>query len=207
MDQVNHIVENNFEERKLVERILQGETASFSEIIRNTERLVAQIIFKMIDQPEDRKDLAQDVYLNAYKNLSRFRFESKLSTWIAQISYNTCYNFLEKKKLVLAGDLLENQSSDDDQFYSPFSQWNDERSHDPGKRIMERNRHSILASALEKLSPVYRTMIALYHQEDMSYEEIAAVTSLPIGTVKSYLFRARKSLKDSLEHHYKKDEL
>ncbi|PWU00567.1 MAG: RNA polymerase subunit sigma-24 [Bacteroidetes bacterium] len=204
---MNHIVENNFEERKLVERILEGDNTSFSAIIRMTERLVAQIIFKMIDHPEDRKDIAQDVYLNAYKNLSRFRFESKLSTWIAQISYNTCYNFLEKKKLVLAGDFLDNHGSDEDHYFTSRSQWHDENGHDPARKIIEQNRQTIIVSALEKLSPVYRTMISLYHQEEMSYEEIASVTSLPIGTVKSYLFRARKSLKDSLENHYKKDEL
>jgi len=64
-----------------------------------------------------------------------------------------------------------------------------------------------MQSEIEKLSPVYKTMITLYHHEDLSYEEIAQITELPAGTVKSYLFRARKSLKESILAKYKKDEL
>ncbi|MGU3376390.1 RNA polymerase sigma factor [Chryseobacterium sp. M5A1_1a] len=88
-------------ERYLLEKVLDGDHSAFSIIIRNTEKLVAQIVFKMISNTEDRKDISQDIYLKTFKNLKQFKFQSKLSTWIGQIAYNTCLNYLEKKKMVL----------------------------------------------------------------------------------------------------------
>ena len=94
------------EEKDLVNRILRGESALFAAIIKQTQGLVAQIVFKLVKNPEDRKDLAQDIYLKTYKNLSTFQFQSKLSTWIGQIAYNTCLAYLDKKKLVLPDGYL-----------------------------------------------------------------------------------------------------
>ena len=98
---------NNKADKYLVDRVLSGDTPAFAAIIKNTEALVAQIVCKMISSPDDRKDLAQDIYLKAFKNLAGFKFQSKLSTWIAQIAYNTCFDHLRKKKLVFPDDIAE----------------------------------------------------------------------------------------------------
>ena len=98
---VNHTTGNNPADKHLVDRVLRGDTRAFGIIIKNTENLVAQIVFKLIPVVEDRKDLAQDIYLKAFHNLAGFKFQSKLSTWIAQIAYNSCLSWIEKKKLVL----------------------------------------------------------------------------------------------------------
>lgn len=87
------------EEKDLINRILRGESALFAAIIKQTQGLVAQIVFKLVKNPEDRKDLAQDIYLKTYKNLSTFQFQSKLSTWIGQIAYNTCLAYRNREKL------------------------------------------------------------------------------------------------------------
>ena len=108
MDNLNR----NDSDRILVTRVLGGETKAFSIIISNTERLVAQIVFKMIRDNEDRKDIAQDVFLKAFNKLSTFKFESKLSTWIGQITYNTCLNYIEKKKLILFNDFNDDNNED-----------------------------------------------------------------------------------------------
>ncbi|HEX6429869.1 MAG TPA: sigma-70 family RNA polymerase sigma factor, partial [Niastella sp.] len=104
--------DNKEEDQWLVETVLRGNTGAFTVIINKTERLVTQIIFKMVTSPEDRKDLAQEVYLKVYKNLSGFQFQSRLSTWIAQIAYNACINHLRKKKLVLVdnGTTMEGEN-------------------------------------------------------------------------------------------------
>src|SRR5260221_12009675 len=104
---------NSLPDQLLVEKVLRGDTNSFAVIIKNTERLVAQIIFKMINNPDDRKDIAQDVYLKAFHKLPGFKFQSKLSTWIGQITYNTCLSYLEKKKLFLPADLHKEKEPDD----------------------------------------------------------------------------------------------
>lgn len=87
----------NTTDRQLVERVLSGKTRAFGIIVQNTEKLVAKIIFEMIPADGDRKDIAQDIYLKAYQKLPSFKFQSKLSTWIGQITYNTCLDFLRKK--------------------------------------------------------------------------------------------------------------
>jgi len=192
-------------DKKLVERVLDGNTDAFSDIIESTEGLVAQIVFKMITNSEDRKDMAQDIYLKAYKNLGNFRFGSKLSTWIGQIAYNNCTDYLRKKKLVLVNDVFKDEDrldELDDLYYKAVN-----NSFNVDSFFSQKQLAGILKAEMEKLSPVYKTVITLYHNEEMSYEEISQITSLPVGTVKSYLFRARKALKDNLLLHYKKEEL
>ena len=204
---MNDNKENTQGDRYWVDKVLGGDTNAFGSIIRNTEGLVAQIVFKMINRAEDRKDIAQDIYLKAFKSLSGFRYQSKLSTWIAQIAYNTCLTYLEKKKLVLLNQLYENNGPDDE----PLEQTNGrsmiELFNQTENDIFRRELNEILKLEIELLSPLHKTLITLYHNEELSYEEIARITQLPEGTVKSYLFRARKSLKDNLLRKYKKEEL
>ena len=111
---MNQTIGNNPADKHLVDRVLRGDTRAFGIIIKNTEALVAQIVFKFVPVAEDRKDLVQDVYLKVFHNLGGFKFKSKLSTWIAQITYNACLSWVEKKKPILPGNLHE----EDDDFES-----------------------------------------------------------------------------------------
>jgi RNA polymerase sigma factor (sigma-70 family) len=187
---------------------LRGESNAFETIIKSTEGLVAQIVFRMIINAEDRKDIAQDVYLKAFSKLEGFKFQSKLSTWIAQIAYNTCLNYLEKKKLVLlSGDSHNEEENIEEGLEGLIHKSAHPLNNEAEKRIFQKELSAILLSEIENLSPIYKTLITLYHNEDLSYEEIAQITELPAGTVKSYLFRARKTLKENILAKYKKDEL
>jgi RNA polymerase sigma factor (sigma-70 family) len=192
---VNNINRHNLSDKHLVEKVLSGDTPVFGLIIKNTENLVAQIVFKMISNPDDRKDIAQDIYLKAFKNLASFKFQSKLSTWIAQVSYNTCLDHLRKKKLSFPGNVDEE------------NEINEPVSDDTTKLVRQKELSGILQAGMDKLTPVYKTLITLYHNEELSYEEIIQITGLPEGTVKSYLSRARKALKNNLLLSYKKEEI
>ena len=198
--------ENNVADQSLVERILRGDTNTFNTIIKNTQGLVTQIIFKMIPGAEDRKDLAQDVYLKTFKKLESFKFQSKLSTWIGQIAYNTCVNHLEKKKLLLIENNNDDSESDDETLEIMNNKTNP-LSNETEKIIFKKELSEILKKEIDKLSPVYRTLITLYHNEELNYSEIAEITELPEGTVKNYLFRARKTLRNNLLLTYKKEAL
>jgi len=191
-------------DRQLVEKVLTGDTSAFATIIKNTEALVAQIVFKMVDDIEDRKDLAQDIYLKAYKNLPGFRFGSKFSTWIAQVSYNTCLDYLRKKKLVLQDTVHDDGDEDLPGINNKYSL---ELNVGADKDIFRKELSGILKTEIDRLPVIYKTLITLYHNEEMSYDEIAQITQLPEGTLKNYLFRARKALKNSLLQHYKKEDL
>ena len=194
-------------DQQLVAQVLGGNNAAFGQIVHRTEGLVTQMIFKMIRHPADRPDVAQEVYLKAFKNLAGFRFQAKLSTWVGQITYNTCLHYLEKKQLVLV-DLAEQKPDDSsDEGRSPPLYLVAGPDYDPETALFDQDLAGILSTAIELLPPLYRTLIALYHQQELSYEEIAQITSLPDGTVKNYLFRARKQLKQHLLASYQRDEL
>lgn len=193
-------------DKDLVEKVLGGEANAFSLIIKNTEGLVAQIVFKMVANEEDRKDVVQDIYLKAYKKLAGFRFGSKLSTWVGQIAYNTCLDYIRKKKLVLTDNLYEEAEQENDLLEGKEGKASFTTAQ-TDSFIFQKQLSMILKTEIEKLSPVFKTLITLYHNEELSYDEIARITELPEGTVKSYLFRARKALRDSLLRNYKKQEL
>jgi len=194
-------------DQQLVAQVLGGNTAAFGQLVQRTEGLVTQLIFKMIRHPADRPDIAQEVYLKAFKNLAGFKFHAKLSTWVGQITYNTCLHYLEKKQLVLldpAETTPADAAEEGHRAPPPLVAGPDS---DPETALFGHDLAGILGTAIEQLPPLYRTLIALYHQQELSYEEIAQITSLPDGTVKNYLFRARKLLKQHLLTRYHRDDL
>lgn len=198
----------NTADRHLVERVLSGDTNAFGIIVKHTENLVAKIVFDTITHDGDRKDIAQDIYLKAYQKLSSFKFQSKLSTWIAQISYNTCIDYLRKKKLLLPETTFEDSEWGTDNDILDMinnAKGNFDRSADTF--VIKKNVAEILKAGIENLPVMYKTLVTLYHNEELSYEEIGTITGLPEGTVKSYLFRARKELKNHLLLQYKKEDL
>jgi RNA polymerase sigma factor (sigma-70 family) len=202
---VNHTTGNNPADKHLVDRVLRGDTRAFGIIIKNTENLVAQIVFKMITIAEDRKDLAQDIYMKAFHNLAGFKFQSKLSTWIAQIAYNSCLSWIEKKKLVLPGNL-----QDDEEMFgtTEVRAYNNIAVGIHTENLLSQKELSrILHKEIERLPAIYQTLITLFHHESMSYDELCQITGLPEGTVKSSLFRARKMLKENLLSKYQKEAL
>ena len=199
--------ESKLTDRHLVERVLSGDTNAFGIIIKNTEKLVAQIVFKMISNAEDRKDVAQDIYLKVYTKLSAFKYQSKLSTWIAQIGYNTCLDHLRKKKLLLPQNIFENEKEETNDILDMMNASRGNFGESADVVVTGKNIGEIVKKKIEKLPAIYKTLISLYHNEELSYEEIGTITGLPAGTVKSYLFRARRELKNDLLLHYKKEDL
>jgi RNA polymerase sigma factor (sigma-70 family) len=201
---VNHTIATFPADKELIDRILRGETRAFGIVIKNTERLVAQIVFKMIPCVEDRKDLAQEIYLKVFHKLASFRFQSKLSTWIAQIAYNSCLSWIDRKKMALPGNLEEENRDPvltEAQYNEPFD------THETERRLFRKEVSIILQKEINNLPVVYQTLIILFHQESMNYEDLSQITGLPEGTVKSSLFRARKMLKEKLLSKYQKEAL
>jgi RNA polymerase sigma factor (sigma-70 family) len=199
---VNDIIVHEPEDKQLINRILRGDNRAFEAIIKNTDKLVAKIVFKLIPVAEDRKDIAQEVYMKVYHNLGGFKFQSKLSTWIAQITYNTCLSWIEKKKLLLSANMHDEYFDGSNEGHNRI-----DFSNDSEIRLSQKELTRILQKEIDSLPVMYQMLITLFHQECMSYEELSQVTGLPSGTVKSYLFRARKALKENLLSKYKKEAL
>jgi RNA polymerase sigma factor (sigma-70 family) len=192
-------------DQQLVAQVLGGNRAAFGQVVQRTEGLVTQLVFKMIRHPADRPDIAQEVYLKVFKNLAGFKFQAKLSTWVGQVTYNTCLHYLEKKQLVLLdpAETAPDDAAEEGRRTLPAATSDD----DPETALFDQDLTNILGAAIEQLPPLYRTLISLYHQQELSYEEIAQITSLPDGTVKNYLFRARKQLKQHLLARYHRHDL
>lgn len=182
-------------DKDMINMIMEGDRHAATVLVSNTEKLVANIVFKMISNPSDRKDLVQDIYLKVFRYLPKFRFQSKLSTWVAQISYTTCLDHLEKYK----PELMEMPGDDHTR--------GEEISKDASQLLSIKERAEILERLSAALPPVYRTLITLFHKEELSIDEIMNITGLPAGTVKNYLFRARKVLKEQLLNYYSKEQL
>ena len=161
---------NYLTDQQLVEGTLLGDRDAFKSVIKNTEGLVSMIVFKMISNSGDRKDIAQDIYLKVFHHLSDFKFQSKLSTWIAQIAYHTCLHYLKKRKLILPGDPGVDGENALGQYSDKLLQAPD---NDTERFIYKKELSAILQSEIEQLPPVYRTLLTLFHYEELSYEEIA----------------------------------
>lgn len=184
--------------RQLVDRILNGDPNAFKQLVKDHERLVGQVVFRMVPGESDREDLCQDIFVKVYQNLDSFRFDSKLSTWITRIAYTTCLNHLEKKKTPLFEDC------------SPEGKTVDECESgnvDPARWTDSRRTSVKVCEEIDRLPVIYGTILSLFHLQEMSYAEIGQILSLPEGTVKSYLFRARKMLKEQLQVSFSLEEL
>ena len=184
--------------RKLINRITRGDTEAFANIIEEYKRLVYHIVCKLVRNETEREDLCQDIFIKVYQNLHRFQHESKLSTWIARIAYNSAINHLKKKKVPLLDDHNPNGRSIETEFGEDPTPYSFAEGADLTRR---------LKSEIESLPVQFKTILTLYHLEQMSYSEIAEILDMPDGTVKSYLFRARKLLKEKLMDKYEPEEL
>jgi len=184
------------EERTLVSQVLSGDLQAFRELIRRHERLVLHMIGRIVKSEEEREELCQDVFMRVYDKLKDFSFQSKLSTWIATIAYRHAINWMRKRKLPIT-DL-----ADEDLFTAAFVE-----EENPESLLSDQDMNSFVMTLVEALPAQYKTILTLYHVESMHYDEIAKVTGLPEGTVKSYLFRARHQLKEKVKKYIGKEEL
>ncbi|RYY57398.1 MAG: sigma-70 family RNA polymerase sigma factor [Chitinophagaceae bacterium] len=184
-------------DRELIDRVLKQDPQAFRLVIRQSERMVAQVVHKMVDDEEDRRDMAQEIYLKVYRKLGSFRFESKLTTWICQLAYSSCIDYLRKKKI---RPVVSGLSGRENEYGESNTPGIDIATADPGpdEQLARKQMTGRLKDGIAALPPVYRTVITLFHNEEMSYAEIMEITGLPAGTIKSYLARARKTLRENL---------
>ena len=198
--------ESDIDERELVERILDGDREAFLTFIDQYERLVKHVVYRMVDDDRDREELCQDVFVRAHRYLDGFRFESKLSTWLARIARNTCLNHLEKKDMPLYADEAPSPEGETPDARTALNRVPDADA-DVAGAAADRQRREVVRKGIDSLSEHYRTALTLYHLEGMSVSQISEVMDNPEGTVKSHLYRGRKKLKDWLLDRYQREEI
>jgi len=197
---------SDIDERELVERILDGDREAFLTFIDQYERLVKHVVFRMVDDDRDREELCQDVFVRAHRYLDGFRFESKLSTWLARIARNTCLNHLEKKEVPLYADEAPFPEGETPDARAALNRVPDSDA-EVAEAAVDRQRREVVREGIDALSEHYRTALTLYHLEGMSVSQISEVMDNPEGTAKSHLYRGRKKLKDWLLDRYQREEI
>lgn len=174
---------------ELIQQVLNGNENAFRFLVAKHERLVLHVVGRVVQQQEDVEDICQEVFMKVFRKVKKFRGDSKLSTWIATIAYNTSLSHVRK-----LGRRKE-QSMDEQ---PEISAWGKDTT--VNHKIVEKEEaKKFLLEAIEKLPLNYRSVLTLFHLEEFSYKEIEEITGMPEGTVKSYLSRARKLLKERLE--------
>ena len=177
-------------DEQLVVEALAGSEAAFRDIVRRFERPVFNLIARMVHDRALAEDLSQDAFLKAFSRLDSFRPEQgKFSNWLFKIAHNTTIDHLRKRAI----DTVPLDAGDDDEV-DRGATTPDPDAESPFDAVERSDLGAALSVAIEGLRPEYREAMILRHQEGLAYDEIATIMDLPLGTIKTYLHRARKEL-------------
>lgn len=178
---------------KLIEEALQGDQQAFKALMERHQTSVFHIVLRIVHDRELASDLVQDTFMKAFSSLKSYRSEYRFSTWLYKIAANASIDHLRKKRIKALS--LDNPISTAD---GQVSLEVPDYTHHPEREMVRRERAMSIDEAIKALPAKYRQVIVARHQEDKSYEEIAAELGVPVGTVKARIFRARELLKKRL---------
>lgn len=185
-------------DQEVVKHALNGEEVAYRELLRRYQRPVFSLIYRMVRDRELAEDLAQETFVKVLNALDRYRCEYKFSSWVFKIANNAAIDHLRKKEL----DTLSLEGGPDattpERVEATTLQLGD-HGESPLDELEARELGSQIERAIGRLRPEYRSCIILRHVEGRPYEEIAGIMDLPLGTVKTYIHRARAELKASLD--------
>ncbi|GAB4233655.1 MAG: sigma-70 family RNA polymerase sigma factor [Deltaproteobacteria bacterium] len=181
----------------LVEAVRQGKPGAFEAIVRAHQARVYSFCARMLADRDDALDASQEVFLSAWRNLDGFRGEAALSTWLLRIAANRCLNRIRKRRSLAEREAPWPEAPGGEDDAPPF-QPEGSAADRPDRFAENRETGEILEEALSRLDPGSRWIVLLSDVEGFSYEEVAALAEVPVGTVKSRLHRARMALRRML---------
>lgn len=177
-------------EKIYIRRILEGDIEVFSLLISKYQNLVFTICSRVFDNKEEAEDIAQESFIKCYQSLKQFKGESKFSSWLYTITYNTCMNHLKYKKRQTSVEDIANVADQDiieqDHIFA---------------KLEQKEQTNLIQQALSKLELDEQMIIQLYYYEELPIKEISNILSLKIENIKIKLFRSRKKLFNILSLH------
>jgi len=185
-------MQTRLDDSEIIERVLKGDHQSYGELVDKHKDYVFTLVLRIVKNREDAEEVAQDVFIKAYKYLADFRGNSKFTTWIYTIANNTSISFLRKKRPQVL-------SIDEEKVFAAADR------QDSGMRanaIEQKSKLGMVNQAIGLLSPDDATIITLFYKGEQSLEEIAAVLGVEQNTAKVRLHRARARLKEKMETHF-----
>ena len=174
---------------ELIEKAIRGREDGFEELVRRYQRPITGYVYRMLNNYDASLDVTQEVFIKVYNSLEKYSSEYKFSTWLYRIAHNAAIDWMRRNSV--SQQSLEAENADGTyqlQIESPQPSPEQERERSEWRTEIE--------SVVKRLPTVYRELILLRHAQDLSYDEIAEVLNLPLGTVKNRLFRAREMMRE-----------
>ena len=175
-------------EAEVVARAQAGDTVAFERLVVEHQTFVYNLALRVLGNEQEAEDAAQEAFVRAWLSLPKFRADSRFSTWLYRIVTNLCCNRIPKLRRELTA------IGEDDLLEQP-----DVHSAPPPESAEADERRTWLHRQIDDLPESYRLLISLRYQQELAYDEIASITGLPLGTVKTGLFRARERLRSALD--------
>lgn len=176
------------DDRRLIAECLGGRTAAFGDLVRRYQDRLYNTVYRLLGNADDALDVTQEAFLSAYQGLGRFQGQSQFFTWLYRIAVNTAISQRRKRRAVLPLDRGDSQpGTPEPADPSEFS--------DPGHGLERADRERVVHEMLGRLSVGHRTVLVLKDIDGQSYETIADILGVPVGTVRSRLHRARLELR------------
>ena len=182
-------------DNEIISKVLNGDPQAFAGLVDRYQNYVFTLTLRMIKSREDAEEVAQDVFIKAFRSLANFRGESKFSTWLYTIVNTTCITFLRKKK-------LEVHSLDNERVFEAAD------TIDSGLRanqVEQKSRATMVNNAINMLNPDDAQVISLFYKGEQSLEEIATVLGIEMNTAKVRLHRARTRLKEKMNQYFSEE--
>jgi RNA polymerase sigma-70 factor, ECF subfamily len=185
---------------RLAENLREGSNRAYEELLNRFQQPVFALAFRLLEDSSEASDVVQEVFLKVFRSIGSFRGQSTLKTWIYRITVNEAHNarrwfFRHRRREVeLDGSQEETRS------------WKDiipDNSRSPFDVTFDREQRVMIEAALERINPIFREAVVLRDIADLSYEEVAAVLGVSLGTVKSRILRGREAMREQLEGRLK----
>src|ERR1700680_3155149 len=178
------------DDQQLITASKHGDQDAFARLVQRYQRRIFNLVYRMLQQYEEASEITQETFLAAWQGLSSFRGDARFATWLYRIAYNCALKQLETRKRdkALRVALQAEQALQSHVGYESTD-----------AQMDEHERQAFVQEHLSRLPAKYRIVLILRHLQDMSYEEMAEILTMPIGTIKTHLFRARNLLKERLQ--------
>jgi RNA polymerase sigma-70 factor, ECF subfamily len=178
---------------ELIRELRAGEEQAYETLIARFQQPVYNLAFRLLNDTGDASDVVQEVFLKVFRNVGHFRRQSSLKTWIYRITVNEAHN---QRRWFFRHRSREVGFDDEPEQFRSRAVPDSERS--PFDHVFDREKHVLIENALARINPLFRETVVLRDIEDLSYEEIAEVLQISLGTVKSRIMRGRAALRDEL---------
>lgn len=189
-------------EEKFINELGQGTRQAYSQLIDDYEQKVFATCISFVPNKEDAEDIAQEVFVEVFKSIKKFKAKSKLSTWIYRIATNKCLEFIRKKnakkRFAYMQSIFGNEIPFDKTNY--FTEFNH-----PGVLLENKEKSATIFKAIHQLPEYQKIVFTLHKVDGKSYNEISEITNKSISSVISLMFRAKKNLQQQLEYYYKNE--